>query len=83
MQLEFALDVEELLLKVKPFRRRFGYKLTSSNDKISLWQKLISQIFPEELENSDVDEITPEKVSTNKVLYVATVTSDKMIIRLT
>jgi len=83
LQHKFALDVEELLLKVKPYRRRFGYNLTSSNDKISLWEKMISKIFPEELEKGDVDEITPEKVRTNTVWDVAMLKCSKLIIKVT
>ena len=64
LQLQFALDMEELLLKVKPFCRRFGYKLTSPDDSISWWQKFISQIIPDELGKDNTHEGPPEKVST-------------------
>ena len=65
MQLEFALDIEELILT---FRRLFGFnvgnKITKLDDELSDWQKFITGLaeddFDKELEDSE--ETSLEKV---------------------
>ena len=65
MQLEFALDVEELILKFgRLFGFNFGNKITKLDEEPSDWQKFIAELveddFDKEIEDSE--ETSLEKV---------------------
>ena len=58
LQLEFALDVEELILKFgRLFGFNFGNKITKFDDEPSDWQKFIAELveddFDKEIEDSE------------------------------